>query len=263
MQKGLILTLLLSSLLLAQRAYAEPSEEAKRAEMRKKVEAKKLDLNGTQWEITVNPQGGTKGNLAGGDTLKFQDGRFLSENFSKLGFQATNYTITIPEVGPAFWETMQSAEKGLVTFWRGEWDGDTMSGVISRQLPEGKNEDYYFTSSARVKIFPTSAEEEAEKEKDAGETSVSSAASSTPATTALVSGPKAEDLLEAESKAKTPAAPKVEPKMRTKAKPPKATPAKTTPVPSQKVASNGAKTAPKKEGGFLNYWLSNHNTNQQ
>lgn len=237
MKKIVIPFLFFYTLLLTTGAFADPKakdEEAKREAMRKKIEARKLDLNGTKWEVTVNPQGGTKGTLNGTDVLKFQDGKFLSENFSKLGFAATNYTITVPDVGPAYWETMQSSEKGFITFWRGEWEGGTMSGVISRQFPEGKNEDYYFTSSSRTKIPPSSAEEAvAAKAKEGGiEASSSPAplAGVPPATTVLVSGPKTEP--------------------------------KTNPVPAAQKASPSGKTS-KKGGGFMNYWLSSHQANQQ
>jgi hypothetical protein len=97
------------------------------------------------------------------DDLVFQDGKFTSKKMSKKGYPSTNYTITPSEGGPSVWETMQTSADDGVTFWRGEWTKDSMTGVINRQLKDS-SEDYYFGSSLKEKIPPTSENEEEEIE---------------------------------------------------------------------------------------------------
>lgn len=145
-------------------AYAEKgkSTDEKQAEMRKMLEEKKLELNGTQWAINIASQT-AKGKWAGPDKLTFQDGKFYSDSLSKKGYASTNYTLTVQEGGPTVWETMQTSDKEGVTFWRGEWKEDSMTGVINHQLKEGVNEEYYFTSSAKKAIPPSSEKKEEEK----------------------------------------------------------------------------------------------------
>ncbi len=154
----------------ASKSSAAPEDPKKREARRKLIEEKKAELNGTSWDIEIRSQSG-KGGLSGPDQLVFQDGRFSSKNASKLGFPPTNYTLTVheDEKNPTTWETMQISEKEGIAFWRGEWQKDTMSGVITRQLKKG-NEDYYFSSSKKENISPTSVKEsEGEKKKSVGE----------------------------------------------------------------------------------------------
>lgn len=136
----------------------EQTDEEKREDMRKMVEERKKDLNGSSWNVEIKSQGG-KSVLEGADELVFQNGRFTSKKMAKRGYTSTNYTITPSETGPSVWETMQTSVDDGVVFWRGEWQKETMSGVINRQVKEG-TEDYYFSSSLKVKIPPTSEEDE-------------------------------------------------------------------------------------------------------
>ncbi len=140
----------------------EKSDVEKMEEQRKMVEEKKKDLNGTSWPIDIKSSSG-KGALSGSDQLVFQDGKFTSKKMSKKGYPSTNYTITPSENGPSVWETMQTSAGDGVSFWRGEWTKDSMTGVINRQVKDS-TEDYYFASSGKEKISPTSENEEEEIE---------------------------------------------------------------------------------------------------
>ncbi|MBI4430421.1 MAG: hypothetical protein HY587_01745 [Candidatus Omnitrophica bacterium] len=159
-----------TSLATAKEQSKEQSEEEKREQLRKMIEEKKTDLNGTSWDIEIKSNSG-KGVLEGADVLVFQDGKFASKKASKKGYSATNYTITPSETAPSVWETMQTSADDGVSFWRGEWLKDSMTGVINRQTDEG-TEDYYFKSSAKAKISPTS-EGETEKSQDVSESDAS------------------------------------------------------------------------------------------
>lgn len=142
---------------------AAEAEKEKQEETWKKLEEKKAELNGTQWEVQITTKV-TKTSMPKTDTLIFQDGKFRSEALSKKGFSPTNYTLTLQEGGPTVWETMQtgSDKKEGVAFVRGEWKGNVMSGVIVRQLETG-NEDYYFSNTGKKKIPPTSSKEGSEE----------------------------------------------------------------------------------------------------
>ncbi len=109
-----------------------------------KIEAKKKELNGHEWEVKMTSSADkTKSST---DTLIFRDMKFESKNMTSQGYNITNYTISLQEGGPSVWETMQSNEKGNAVFWRAEWEGEAMHGLMSKQVGEGKNDDYFFSS---------------------------------------------------------------------------------------------------------------------
>ena len=60
----------------------------------------------------------------------------------KSGYPASNYSLTLGGDGRAVWETMQTKEGEGVAFWRGEVEGATMRGVLSKHPTEGPAEDY-------------------------------------------------------------------------------------------------------------------------
>ena len=91
------------------------------------------------------------------------------------GFKPTNLTLTVEEGAPVVWETMQTNDKGKVVFWRGEWEGETMHGMVSRQLGEGKNEDSYFSSTSHKKMDAAPVAEEAAVAPAAEETAAPAA----------------------------------------------------------------------------------------
>ena len=65
-----------------------------------------------------------------------------SSFMEKSGYPASNYSLTLGGDGRAVWETMQTKEGEGVVFWRGEVDGATMRGVLSKHPTEGPSEDY-------------------------------------------------------------------------------------------------------------------------
>ena len=138
--------------------------DAKRAEMKKKVEEKKKDLNGSEWKVALTS--GAKPD--GEDILTFQNGQVASKMFGDKGFPASNYTITVPEgADMATWETMQTNTKGGVLFIRGEGKEGVMRGVMSQQLEEGKTKDYNFSSAAKVAVSPTTKKKDEPNEEAA------------------------------------------------------------------------------------------------
>jgi hypothetical protein len=131
---------------------------------RKRIEEKKIDLNGSEWALTVSPADPALKPIE--DTFTFQDGQFKSTSLAKRGFNPTNYTINIPSLDAetAVWETMQTGKEGLV-FIRGEWAGEQMTGRWVEQLDGGKKVlEAHFATASR-KAIPTSSKEE-EKPKE-------------------------------------------------------------------------------------------------
>ena len=139
-------------------------KEVSREEMKKKIEEKKKELNGSEWKVAL-----TSGAKAEGeDVLTFQNGQVSSKMFSDKGYPASNYTISAPEgADMTTWETMQTNPKGGVVFMRGEWKEGVMRGVISQQIEEGKTKDYNFSSDNKIEV-PPSTETPKEEKKEAG-----------------------------------------------------------------------------------------------
>ncbi len=94
--------------------------------------AKKAELNGHEWDINLTSAADKS--KSDTDTLVFKEMKFDSKAMTSQGFNSTNYTISLQEGGPTVWETMQSTESGNPVFWRGEWEGDSMKGVMSKQI---------------------------------------------------------------------------------------------------------------------------------
>ncbi len=143
-------------------ASAPVEDKAKREETQKKIEEKKKELNGTQWNVALTSGGKSEGE----DVLTFQNAQVSSKIFGNKGYPSTNYTISFSEGSDmATWETMQTNPKGGVVFIRGEWKEGVMRGVISQQLEEGKSKDYNFTSANKASI-PTTTEPKQSKQKE-------------------------------------------------------------------------------------------------
>lgn len=142
-------------------------------EQLKKIAEKKAELNNHEWEVSLSSPA-AKGEVAT-DVLVFKGQQFESKSMTAKGYKPTNYTVSLQEGGPTVWETMQSTDKGEPVFWRGEWEGESMRGVMSKQVGEGKNEDYYFSSTSSKAIteeVPVPVEEVVEEVEEIVETEV-------------------------------------------------------------------------------------------
>ena len=194
--KTLCQVLVLAMLLQIPAAYAGP------ADVQEMLKLKKTEIDGHEWAIKLNPASG-KGTPVE-DKILFKDSRFQSEKLTKEGYNPTNFTLSLQEGGPTIWETMQQNEKGQTIFWRGEWEGETMRGVMSKQVGEGKSEDYYFSSTGTKPI------EKVVEEAIPAE--VPAAAEAVPAAVEEAAAPAAEAAVEAVPAAAAPAveAPKEE-----------------------------------------------------
>ena len=126
----------------------------KKAEMKKMVEERKAELNGSEWKVKMTSNDPAV--KPDDDLLTFQNTQIKSKLLTDRGFVPTNYTVTVePGNEWAVWETMQTSAKEGVVFIRGEWLKDQMRGVISQQMEGGKTRDYNFTTVGKVAVPPT------------------------------------------------------------------------------------------------------------
>lgn len=116
------------------------------------IEKRRREINNNEWAIELLKLSG-KGKKDA-ETLIFKDNQVLMSNFSKRGFSATNYSLSIQGDGTLVWETMQSSEKSGIAFWRGELSSDmqSMRGVLSLQINEKNREEYSFVSTGKKGI---------------------------------------------------------------------------------------------------------------
>jgi hypothetical protein len=141
--------------------------------LRKEAEAKARGrLNAKEWTIQLTSSGGKKTKVET-DTLTFSDGKITSKNLSDKGYPTSNYSLTLGSDGMIIWETMQTAESQDVAFWRGELQGEVMTGVLSLHPTKGEVEDFYFTTQAvEQTVQPQTVEQQKpEPEKKAAESS--------------------------------------------------------------------------------------------
>jgi hypothetical protein len=138
-----------------EQAAAPTMDKATEKAFKDKWEAAKkktAQLNNSEWQIEMVPASG-KGKKEI-ETLTFKDGKISAGNFGKKGYSATNFSVTVEADGSVVWETMQTAEKGGICFWRGELDKamTTMRGVLSNKVDEKSKFDYTFASVSRKSL---------------------------------------------------------------------------------------------------------------
>jgi hypothetical protein len=128
----------------AEPAAAAPAAQPPAPEAPKTPEDKlRAQLENTSWPVQLT-QAGEAGAKPKKDVISFTRRQVSSEFMSKAGYPASNYSLTIGDDGRGVWETMQTKEGEGVAFWRGEFDGTTMRGVLSKHPVEGAVEDYNF-----------------------------------------------------------------------------------------------------------------------
>lgn len=106
-------------------------------------------LADTQWDIRMIPSVSPAGAVtAQQDQLEFRGHRFASEAMALQGFAESNYTLGDDGQGGLAWETMQANDHGELLSWRGEWQGNTMRGVMTRQAMGRPAENFTFVGVA-------------------------------------------------------------------------------------------------------------------
>ena len=93
-------------------------------------------LAGTIWQVQIRPLDATGDVAPQIDRLQFEAGKLTSASLSDQGFESSNYSLSVQSDGTILWETMQTGPRGDIICWRGEWDGRTMHGILTRQAME-------------------------------------------------------------------------------------------------------------------------------
>ncbi len=110
-------------------------------------------LNGTAWNVQIKPVDAASVSddaQSRVDQLRFFDGRkVVSLRLSEEGFGWSNYTLFDQSDGTVRWETMQTGPGGETVCWSGEAGGETMRGIMTRQLPGGATENFTFVGAPR------------------------------------------------------------------------------------------------------------------
>lgn len=107
-----------------------------------------LSLNGTAWEVQIVPLYPSQtGAPVRADQVTFSEGQIHSKELAAQGFSRANVTLTLQSDGTLLWETMQNHPQGETVFWRGEWKGEKMHGILSRHAQGGTPQDYMFRAT--------------------------------------------------------------------------------------------------------------------
>lgn len=116
------------------------------------------NLAGTVWSVQFQ-MAGTNGNITiATDLLRFERNRVTSSKLDAQGFGSSNYQMRVKDDGMVMWETMQTGPRGELVFWRGELNGDVMTGLMTRQGVRTAQDEYIFRAFRRgeeqVRVSP-------------------------------------------------------------------------------------------------------------
>lgn len=92
-----------------------------------------LQLEGAEADVEIRSITGTADPFIQKEHLGFRDGKLISRALGSKGFAPANYMVTAREGRMLVWETVQADRQGTFIYWRGEWDGQTMRGTLTRQ----------------------------------------------------------------------------------------------------------------------------------
>ena len=91
-------------------------------------------LNGTSLDVELRSMMGLTDAAAKQDHLEFRNGKVTSRQLSAQGFSPSRYTLARQDDGTLVWETVQTDKTGAMMHWRGEWDGQIMQGVLTKEV---------------------------------------------------------------------------------------------------------------------------------
>lgn len=106
-------------------------------------------LAGTAWDVQVIRTDSTGAKAVVNDELTFSMAKVASSLLTAQGFEPSNYSLSLEPDGKVLWETMQTGRAGEIVCWRGEWSGERMQGVMTRQLPGSPAMNFSFIGIVR------------------------------------------------------------------------------------------------------------------
>ena len=157
MKKKVVLVIVVMVFIVAGIGYVESQEDTASApeqatvplsadQMAEMLAQGKVELNNTEWDITLTPMDGGRGKPEN-DVLSFTDDKVASKNLEQGGYGPTNFTARLQDDGTFTWETMQTSEKEGVAFWRGDINDGVMRGVLSIRDKKNNTTDFNFVST--------------------------------------------------------------------------------------------------------------------
>ena len=114
------------------------------------VDGALASLDGTVWEIRVMPINAEGASAVQPDQLAFANHQVSSKQFAAQGTPDSNYTLATAPGGTTVWETMQTDQQGKLVWWRGEWKGLTMRGMVTQQAAGHPSEQFTFVGVAQT-----------------------------------------------------------------------------------------------------------------
>ena len=115
----------------------EPAAQSKAWE-----DAIRFQLNGTRWTFLLTPIGVDDEANVQEDTLTFAEHQVSSEQLSKAGYAAADYSLAIADDGVVEWEAIQMKPEEGVAFWHGRLQGSSMTGAFAKHPMKGSTQDY-------------------------------------------------------------------------------------------------------------------------
>jgi hypothetical protein len=109
------------------------------------------------WEVQIKPMTGTSPAPVA-DRLQFEQDVVKSSALSASGFPAGKYQAYPRSKGAQVWEAVHIGPGGEMVSWRGEWSGQTMHGVMTRQRPGQTVATYRFVGMNRQNGRSTQSE---------------------------------------------------------------------------------------------------------
>ena len=130
-------------------------------------------LEKSKWRVELKVEG--EGAPRYIDRLTFEDKNFTSVIFERKKFLTSSYTSNSKEDNGLTWEAKQKSETDGELVWKGELQGDTMTGKLDWKQPDGKTVQFAMygipvveeaeTAAAEKSVAPGSASVPAFKEK--------------------------------------------------------------------------------------------------
>ncbi len=141
--------------------YAKKDKDTKpeALSLEEKSEIKKqtlIDLNGAEWSLTMYSMDASKRDAPIEDTITFKNAKLHSVVMEEKGYGESNISINVKDDGKVEFETMQSGPDLGPVFWRGKLREESVSGVMSQTIGEGKIDAYSFSGKlmGTVEVAP-------------------------------------------------------------------------------------------------------------
>lgn len=101
-------------------------------------------LIGTVWRLELKPMFGEPLPEPLSDMITFSGGQVASQYFGSQGYSPSAFTVAIGADGVEVWEATQLNLDAGIVLWKGELEGGTVRGIVSRQPLEGVSQDFVF-----------------------------------------------------------------------------------------------------------------------